>query len=116
MPRVNRQVPECAIPRQAVRRSLRTAASQTAVSVRRRSGRATGRRAPRSPPGLPGVRFRLAGGVLGRPPGGSTAPGSQPKGNAMRVKEALGTAAIEAVAGYLQGRGFKILDQCWTYP
>ena len=34
----------------------------------------------------------------------------------MRVKEALGTAAIEAVTGYLQGCGFKILDQCWTYP
>ena len=34
----------------------------------------------------------------------------------MRVKEALGTAAIEAVAGYLQSCGFQILDQCWTYP
>ncbi len=34
----------------------------------------------------------------------------------MRVKEALGTAAIEAVAGYLRGCGFKVLDRCWTCP
>ena len=34
----------------------------------------------------------------------------------MRVKEALGTAAIEAVTGYLQGCGFTILDRCWTCP
>jgi putative endonuclease len=34
----------------------------------------------------------------------------------MRVKEALGTAAIEAVAGYLRGCGFEILDKGWTCP
>ena len=34
----------------------------------------------------------------------------------MRVKEALGAAAIEAVIGYLQGCGFEILDKGWTCP
>ena len=31
----------------------------------------------------------------------------------MRVKEALGAAAIEAVTGYLQGCGFRVLDRNW---
>lgn len=34
----------------------------------------------------------------------------------MRVREALGAAAIDAVAGYLQGRGFKVLDRGWACP
>jgi putative endonuclease len=34
----------------------------------------------------------------------------------MRAKEALGTAAIETVTGYLQNCGFTILDRCWTCP
>jgi len=33
----------------------------------------------------------------------------------MRVKEALGAAAIEAVTGYLEGCGFRVLDRNWRY-
>jgi putative endonuclease len=34
----------------------------------------------------------------------------------MRVKEALGTAAVETVTNYLKGRGFRVLDRNWTCP
>jgi putative endonuclease len=34
----------------------------------------------------------------------------------MRVKEALGAAAVETVTAYLQGCGFRVLERGWTCP
>ena len=93
----------------------RLAASLTAVMVRRRGVRATGRKAG------PAILVSAARCALPphrrRPPltaGRHSRPRrSTGRSNAMRVKEALAEAAGQEAASYLKRCGFRVLDRNW---